>query len=104
MISITSFLILKNEKNLLVLKKYILCVLLESEPVTIDLQMDNIVKIMAFYGEKQPFIIIYTDHLAAVGIQCLLNMNEDNKKHFYNPLSKGEKKFFSFSYLSLIFL
>ncbi|XP_022177923.1 uncharacterized protein LOC111038960 isoform X2 [Myzus persicae] len=61
---------------------------LESEPVTIDLQMDNIVKIMAFYGEKQPFIIIYTDHLAAVGIQCLLNMNEDNKKHFYNPLSK----------------
>lgn len=64
------------------------CVLLECETVTIDLQMDNVVKILGFYGEK-PLIIIYTDHLAAVGIQYLLNMNQDNKKYFYDPFSKG---------------
>ncbi|XP_008184775.1 uncharacterized protein LOC100163781 isoform X3 [Acyrthosiphon pisum] len=57
------------------------------EPVTIDLQMDNVVKILGFYGEK-PLIIIYTDHLAAIGIQYLLNMNQDNKTYFYDPLSK----------------
>jgi len=56
--------------------------------VTIDLQMDNVVKILGFYGEK-PLIIIYTDHLAAVGIQYLLNMSQDNKNYFYDPLSKG---------------
>ncbi|KAL4122453.1 hypothetical protein QTP88_014782 [Uroleucon formosanum] len=59
----------------------------ESGPVTIDLQMDNVVKILCFYGEK-PVIVIYTDHLAAVGIQYLLNMKQDNKKSFYDPLSK----------------
>ncbi|XP_027839005.2 uncharacterized protein LOC114121055 isoform X2 [Aphis gossypii] len=60
---------------------------LESEPVTIDLQMDNVVKILGYHGEN-PLIIIYTNHLAAAGIQFLLNMNEDNKNHFYDPLSK----------------
>jgi len=65
-----------------------LFILLESEPVTIDLQMDNVVKILGSYGEN-PLIIIYTDHAAAVGIQYLLNMNEDDKNYFYDPLSKG---------------
>ncbi|XP_060840031.1 uncharacterized protein LOC132921177 [Rhopalosiphum padi] len=60
---------------------------LEPEPVTIDLQMDNVVKILGYHGEN-PLIIIYTNHLAAVGIQHLLNMNEDDKNHFYDPLSK----------------
>jgi len=67
-----------------------LYILLESEPVTIDLQMDNVVKILGSYGEK-PLLIIYTDHVAAVGIQYLLNMNEDDKNYFYDPLSKGKK-------------
>jgi len=56
--------------------------------VTIDLPIENVVKILGSYGEK-PLIIIYTDYLAAVGIQCLLNMNENDKSHFYDPLSKG---------------
>lgn len=73
----------------------ILCGLLEPEPVTIDLQMDNVVKILGYYGEN-PLIIIYTNHLAAAGIQYLLNMNEDNKNHFYDPLSKGKKEVFYF--------
>ncbi|XP_015379455.1 PREDICTED: uncharacterized protein LOC107173429 isoform X2 [Diuraphis noxia] len=60
---------------------------LESEPVTIDLQMDNVVKILGSYGEK-PLIIIYTDQVAAVGIQYLLNMNENDKNYIYDPLSK----------------
>uniref|UniRef100_A0A2H8TYN3 Sentrin-specific protease 7 n=1 Tax=Melanaphis sacchari TaxID=742174 RepID=A0A2H8TYN3_9HEMI len=60
---------------------------LEPEPVTIDLPMDNVVKILGYYGEN-PLLIIYTNHLAAVGIQYLLNMNEDDKSHLYDPLSK----------------
>lgn len=56
--------------------------------MTIDLPMDNVAKILCFYGEK-PLIIIYTDHLASVGIQYLLNMNKDNKTSFYDPFSKG---------------
>ncbi|KAL4082352.1 hypothetical protein QTP88_030029 [Uroleucon formosanum] len=59
----------------------------ESRSVTIDLPMDNVAKILCFYGEK-PLIIIYTDHLASVGIQYLLNMNKDNKTSFYDPFSK----------------
>jgi len=63
--------------------------------VTIDLQMENVVKILGYHGEN-PLIIIYTNHLAAAGIQFLLNMNVDNKNHFYDPLSKGKKKVFYF--------
>ena len=71
-----------------------LFVLLELEPVTIDIPMENIVKILAFYGDN-PLIIVYTNHLAAFGIQYLLNMKEGDK-NYYDPLNKGWKKFFLF--------
>lgn len=58
----------------------------ELEPVTIDIPMENIVKILAFYGDN-PLIIVYTNHLAAFGIQYLLNMKEGDK-NYYDPLNK----------------
>lgn len=62
------------------------------QPVYIDVHMDNIVKILAYYGEPNPAIFIYTDYLAAVGIQHLLKMKETNKTCYFDPISKG--KFF----------
>ncbi|XP_050538453.1 uncharacterized protein LOC126903921 isoform X2 [Daktulosphaira vitifoliae] len=57
-------------------------------PVTIDLQMENIVKILAFYGEKMPTIIIYTTYLASTGIRHLLAMSDNDKSYYYDPTSK----------------
>ncbi|XP_050432431.1 uncharacterized protein LOC126840615 [Adelges cooleyi] len=57
----------------------------DSQPVTLDLRAENIVKILAFYGDKMPTIIIYTTHLASAGIRHLLGMRDDGKGYFYDP-------------------
>lgn len=61
--------------------------------MTIDVTMDNIVKILAFYGEPNPTLFIYTNYLASVGIRYLLNMTENNKDQYYDPVSKGLNNF-----------
>lgn len=50
--------------------------------------MDNIVKILGCYADEYVTLLIYTNYLAAAGIQHLLKMKE-NTNYFYNPLSKG---------------
>ncbi|XP_025417983.1 uncharacterized protein LOC112688813 isoform X3 [Sipha flava] len=60
---------------------------LNSEPVTVDLHIENITKMFGYYTDH-PLIIFYTNHLAAVGIQFLLNMNDGNKKSIFDPLSE----------------
>lgn len=57
--------------------------------MTIDIPIDNVVKVLGYYGEPVPTIFIYTTHLAAVGIRFLLNMNESNASYYYDPLSEG---------------
>lgn len=61
--------------------------------MTFDVTMDNIVKILAFYGEPSPTLFIYTNYLASVGIRYLLNMTENNKDQYYDPVSKGLNNF-----------
>lgn len=58
-------------------------------PVTIDVPIDDVIKILGYYGEPVPTIFIYTTHLAAIGIRYLLNMHENNMNYFFDPLSEG---------------
>jgi len=58
------------------------------DPVTIDIEIENIVKIFGYYV-NQPTIIIYTNYLVAVGIQHLLKMNENNNNGYFDPTSEG---------------
>lgn len=59
--------------------------LLDFESVTIDIQIKNIVKILGYHST----IFIYTNYLAAVGIQNLLKMKKSNKICYFDPLSQG---------------
>jgi len=63
-------------------------VLLDFEPVTIDVEIGNIVKIFGYYA-NQPSIVIYVNNLAAVGIQHLLKMNGSNNSGYFDPTSEG---------------
>lgn len=74
-------------------------------PVTIDIPIENVVKILAYYGEPVPTIFIYTIHLAAVGIRFLLNMNENNKNYTFDPISEGNNHIsISFLYINILFM
>lgn len=60
--------------------------------MTIDIHMDNILNISHhynFYDDPQILIVITTDRVSSVGIQYLLNMNEDSKMHYCNLLTQG---------------
>lgn len=68
-------------------------ILLGSKAITIDIPTENIIKIYGNYADE-PTLIIYTNYLAAFGIQYLLNMNEKDKNCYYDPLSKGKRSYF----------
>lgn len=57
--------------------------------MTIDIQMDHIAKILGYYASDYTTIFIYTNYLAAVGIQHLLKMKKSNKNCYFDPLSPG---------------